>query len=404
MKATIHRSLLEELLNHVSGGLKSDDPISELIVLSTEKQTISQYWLSASVFNEHLCCSAKINGSKDKSLLDISEFGKVSVVGETLINAVKSLKECEQKLSLEFEPIKKESADNDEDEGLAGTLKIKAGEDEIRLQCFERTFDTNTSNKLSVSTIKGSTLHRCCQKTGISAGKIIANDEWANVHISASKNNNEITLVTTNGQQLTIGKIAAEEIKEDFCAILPYEIMRCVTKMCDGDEDVEISLSTDKPTKTLFSKKILYADISEIGMATYQISPITDKFPNFEKLLSRLSWVTTCKIDANILKSVCNSLDIFDQVRTFMSLTIKDNKIGELVFHKTVDKGTTKRKISVKDASGENIELNISSRHLQVAVGQASINEITMYLSGSKSMGKLDLGDGIAMFFQPFSK
>lgn len=403
MKVKIQRGLLEQLLNKVQKGLKAGDPIASLVVLSAEKDS-GRDVLRAAVSNENLLCSAELNASKEESILSVEEPGKAALSGEMLIETVASLQNFDI-LELEFDatPPVKVSDDDDDVSDATGTLIIKFGDEEVRLQCVDRTFNTKIEDGDDKATVSGDKFIDYCDKVGISAGKANQNAAWANISMSMAENgdgNKKVTFVTTNGQQLTVAEFSPDSSPEDFSVVLPYDVVATVMKMCVANQDVNISVSQDNPPRVMFSQSISYA-MTEMGKATYQVVALNDKFPPYEDIIKKLDFISSCKMNTQAFKEVCSTLAIFERVRTTMDFSVGKR---EIKFNKSASNGSVKRALALDDADGEDMVIDISSRHLLVAAKAASQDAVDMFLSGKKSMGLLELGDGVRMYFQPFKK
>jgi hypothetical protein len=55
------------------------------------------------------------------------------------------------------------------------------------------------------------------------------------------------------------------------------------------------------------------------------------------------------------------------------------------------------------DADGDDMVVQVSSRHFKVAADKATEDDIDLFLSGKTSMAMLTLGGGVRMYFQPFN-
>jgi DNA polymerase III sliding clamp (beta) subunit (PCNA family) len=405
MKVKIQRALLEQLLNKVEKGLKAGDPIASLVVLSAEKDDDGDV-LRAAVSNENLLCSAEVDASKEKSIISIDEPGKAALSGDMLIDTVSSLQNFDT-LDLEFDstpPVGGSDDDDDDgDDDATGTLIVKFGDEEVRLQCVSRTFNTKIEAGKEKAVVSGSKFIDYCDKVGISAGKPNQSTNWSNISMAMAENGDgqkKVTFVTTNGQQLTVAEFEPDSSEDDFAVVLPYDIVTAVAKMCVPNQDVSVSVSDDSPPRIMFSQPISYA-MTQMGTATYQVVALNDKFPPYEKVIDKLDFVSSCMINAKAFKEVCSTLAIFEIVRTAMDFSVGKR---EIKFNKSASSGSVKRSLSLDDADGDDMEVSISSRHFKVAGDKTNQDVITLHLSGKKSMGLLDIGDGVRMYFQPFTK
>jgi DNA polymerase III sliding clamp (beta) subunit (PCNA family) len=244
-----------------------------------------------------------------------------------------------------------------------------------------------------------------CGKVGISAGRAAMSLEWANVEISMGGGNGakQVKLVTTNGQQLTIAEFAPASGENDFLIILPYDTILAVTKMCSAEQDVSFSIGGGTPARALIEQPFVYA-MTELGKATYRVIALSDRFPKFAKAIAKLSFIAGCKVEARTLKEICSTLVVFEQVRTRIAFSKDDDGTmsGAMTFDKMAEEGSAKRIMPVSDVSGEELELDISSRHLAVAVKKAEDEVLDLKFSGKHSLGLLDLGGGVRMYFMPF--
>ena len=222
----------------------------------------------------------------------------------------------------------------------------------------------------------------------------------------------QITFCTTNGQQLTIAEFEPESGVEAFASILPYETVLSVSKMCTAEQDVSLVVSNGPPAQATFEQDILYAT-SEIGKATYRVIALSDRFPDYENSVGKLSFISSCQIDVQAAKEICATLGVFEKVRTRLTLEVEPsegvdedgNEIlsrGDIKFDKVDEVGSAKREMNVSNVVGEDIVVDLSSRHLQVSIPHAEGETMELSFSGKHGLGRLALGDGVCMYFQPF--
>lgn len=391
MKAKIQRELMTQFLNRVQNPLKKADPVSSLVVLSAKKDDKEGDTLSAAVFTDTLLCVATLDASKEPTILSVEDEGTVAVDGNMLLKGSASL-EFSDMLELEFEP---RAGGTDDESDEVGSLKIQAGTEKLHLQCVDRVFSIDPGDAEEKMVVSGEDFVNYAGRVKIAAGKPNNDSAFSNVSIELD---GDVTYVTTNGQQLAVATYTPIVANQGFSIILPYDALLLVSSMCSNDQDVRVSVANGKPVKALFTQKITYA-MSEMGEATYRIISLADKFPNFKAHIDRLSFVSSCKVSVKSLKGACGSLDVFEQVRATMELDIDG---GRLRFDKKTPNGRARRSLQITEADGDQLELDISSRHFAVAASSAIEDEIELKLSGSKSLGLLDLGGNTRMYFMPF--
>lgn len=413
MKVEIFRNYLVAGLGRISAALDTSD-IGSLVGIKVEKDG-----LYLSVHSDNLACQVKLDAKSDgDNILKIVSEGNVSVNGKMLIDAISSL-EGKSNLSIEFEPAptdapvaapaETDDAETDEEpkEKTIGQLSIKAerGKDfeEVSLSCVERKVNVAMPVPDPAIVIKGAMFKDYYKKVGVSAGKANMAAELANVSISAK--DGVVTMVTTNGQQLSLAKFEAE-VKKSASVLLPYDILAKAIGMLGGEESdtVAIQLSEGKPVCAFVSQPLRFLN-KENGEARYKITSISDAFPNFDRVLSKLSWIATCRINKAEMEQSIKSFDVFEQVRTRLELSKERSEIG---LRKVTDKGKAKRFVSVNDLvftkpeEAQDIEMDVSSRHLSLGISTALEDNVTLKMSGKSTMAKFDLGKGLEFYFQPF--
>ena len=136
-----------------------------------------------------------------------------------------------------------------------------------------------------------------------------------------------------------------------------------------------------------------------MGRSTYRLTCTNEKFPSWKKVVDRIDFVTTCKMDAKKFKGACETLNIFDQVRSTAEFSTDD---GVSKLTKKTPGGSAHRTIPIEDVVGKSMDIELSSRHFEVASKAVVGDEIGVSLSGRKSIGMLNLGGGVRMYFVPF--
>jgi DNA polymerase III sliding clamp (beta) subunit (PCNA family) len=413
MKFEIFRNYLVAGLGRISAALDNSD-IGSLVGIKVEKDG-----LYLSVHSDNLACQVKLDAKSDgDNILKIINEGNASVPGKMLIDAISSL-EGKSNLSIEFEPapadaqvdvpvVDPDDAETDEEpkEKTIGQLSIRAerGKDfeEVGLSCVERKVTVTMPSNDPAIVIKAAAFKDYYKKVGVSAGKANMAAELANVSISAK--DGSVTMVTTNGQQLSLAKFEAE-VKKAASVLLPYDILAKAVGMLGGEEGdtVSIQLSEGKPVCAFVSQPLRFLN-KENGEARYKITSISDAFPNFDRVLSKLSWIATCRINKAEMEQSIKSFDVFEQVRTRLELSKDRNEIG---LRKVTDKGKAKRFVSVNDlvfpnGNPQDIDMDVSSRHLSLGISTAIEDNVTLKMSGKSTMAKFDLGKGLEFYFQPF--
>jgi hypothetical protein len=428
MKFKIQRTLFQQFLARIQGGLKQNDPMASLIVLEAIKADGGDS-LVAAVSNDNLLCRAELDGSKDDSLLAIESAGKIAISGDSFSKVVESLARHDL-LQLEFEPRQADGTDGgdgDDETEESGTLIIQGGTEQVKLQCIDRVFDTSPDRGKAKTVLGGDLFAKNCVKVGISVGKASANVQYANIKISmkeisamvdgadgekVERKSHQVTFCTTNGQQLTIAEFEPESGVEAFSSILPYDTVLAVSRMCTAEQDVALFVYDGPPEQATFEQDILYAT-SEIGKATYRVIALSDRFPDYESSVGKLSFISSCQIEAQAIREICATLGVFEKVRTRLTLEVGEaetdeegNEVlprGEIKFDKVDEVGSAKREMSVSNVVGDDIVVDVSSRHLQVSIPHAEGETMDLSFSGKHGLGMLGLGGGARVYFQPFT-
>jgi hypothetical protein len=226
------------------------------------------------------------------------------------------------------------------------------------------------------------------------------------------RKSHQVTFCTTNGQQLTIAEFEPESGVDDFSSILPYDTVLAVSRMCTAEQDVALFVYDGPPEQATFEQDILYAT-SEIGKATYRVIALSDRFPDYESSVGKLSFISSCQIEAQAIREICATLGVFEKVRTRLTLEVGEaetdeegNEVlprGEIKFDKVDEVGSAKREMSVSNVVGDDIVVDVSSRHLQVSIPHAEGETMDLSFSGKHGLGMLGLGGGARVYFQPFT-
>jgi len=397
MKIEIFRNYLEAGLKRVSAALDTAHEVGSLIGIKVSKDA-----LFLSVVTENLSCQVKLDAKSDKeNILKIVKDGELSVNGKMFIDAIDSL-DGRANLVIEYDPDAKVEPVEGEEQ-TSGLLRIKAERgnktEEVSLARIDRKISVSLPEPSPRVVVKGGVFSDYYKKVGISAGKANMAAEFANVNLQAS--DGKMSMVTTNAQQLSRAWFDAD-VKKPLSVFLPYEILLKAVNMF-GDEDVSIQVSDGKPICGILSQPLVFLEKNN-GEARYKVGSICDTFPNYKRVLDKLNWIATCQINKKEMEQVIKSFDIFEQVRTRMEVS----KSGEIGLRKLTDKGKAVRWVTaselsfVKPEDAQDIEMDISSRHLSLAISTATKEDVMVKLSGKSSMALMELGDGLEFYFQPF--
>jgi len=410
MKFEIFRDYFELGLQRISAALDSNHELASLVGIKVTKDAVVM-----SVQGDNLACQVKLDAKEDgDKILKIKEPGSASVPGKMLIDAVSSL-EGKASVSVEFEPITEtaEKAEEDDDEKSSGLLSIQSIEKKpegVSLACVARDVNVKIPDPDPSLVMDSTNFKEYYKKVGVSAGKANMAAMYANVSITAE--GDSVAMVTTNSQQISRSEFKAD-VKKKLSALLPYEILAKAVGMLSSDpkDAVSLQLSDNQPVVAFLYQPLSFLKKAN-GEARYKVTSISDAFPNVERVLKKLNFMVWGRINRQAMEKVMKSFDLFDQVRTRMELSASNSEIG---LYKDADKGKAKRYIPVADLTYEegeqDLEMDISSRHLSQGISSAMGDDIILRLSGASTMAKLELGaiqeDGksegsLDLYFQPF--
>ena len=397
MKVEIFRNYLEAGLQRIAAALDNGHEVGSLIGIKVTKEA-----LFLTVASGNLGCQVKLDAKSDgANIMKVITEGEVSVIGKMFIDAIASL-DGKSNLTIEFDPNAKPEGQSDE-EKPSGMLSIKAERgnkfDEVSLSRIDRSVNLVLPPLDAAVVMKGDVFKDYYKKIGISAGKANMSAEMANINLAGA--DGKVSMTTTNAQQISRAWFDAD-VRKPLSAFLPYEILAKAVGML-GDEEVSVQVTDTKPICGVITQPVSFLQKLN-GEARYLIASICDTFPKYERVLSKLNWIVTCQINKKEMESAIKSFDLFEQVRTRMEVS----KSGEIGLRKITDKGKATRYITAnglaftKKEDEQDIEMDISSRHLSLAISTATKDEVKVSLSGRASMGKIELGDGLEFYFQPF--
>lgn len=411
MKLKVRKKLAFEGAKPIAAILGRDSGISEMgryLVVEATKEGLSYSVHRSDVVGRSTIHTKKVpTAGEGNSLMEISRTGRFVTDGDFLFGLL-SKGAMETDFEIDFDPKdKKEASEEKEEEEKEGdeekapelqsigTAKVKTAKIKATIGCVEdkippfKEFD----GKKKV-TFKGANLAQALAEVAIAAGESTMNKDWTYVKIFVSAGYAEIA--TTNGQQLAIAKIIG--VDGEFSCIAPFSLLNSAVKQADQEKEITISLSKDD-RGILVSYPLVYGG-EDVGTVEYQLGTY-DKFAKYEQRIKSINEVTTCKILTEELKNACSILAIVDISRTRLKVEPASKKI---TFQKTEARGSLDQvELPLAEASGKDIEVCISARHLEVAVAQADQEYVDLVFSGRNSLCKIKFGS-FEQYFAPYTE
>lgn len=406
MKFSIQNALLGQMMKRISPVLvKAKDPsdLGQYIVITATKDSVSMM-----VSRQDVVVKATVDAG---DLVKVFEPGTCTVNGEK-ISRMPSLVKVSDKITLETKASSggqapaadgEEASPVNEAGQLIATYPGHKGD-----EFFEFPYvDLSISGKIevaedTVAEVSGKDFISYIKQVGIAVGESTMSDKFTNVLFRVG--GERIDLATTNGQQLAWAKFRPERKSKDFMCVVSYDGLLTLSKTSESDHAVSVFLSAGEP-RALVTKQAIRFGGNPVGVVQARIPSTSDSFVQFEKKLESLSFRHQCKIKRQQAKECFDKACLYDKSRS----TVAFDKENELItVRKTDAKGRALATLPISAAQGENLELDLSSRHILVGIDASSSEELELKFSGKKSMAVLQLeaseNASVQMYFMPFGE
>lgn len=410
MEISIHPGLLALPIQVINSALDANSRLGRFHAIKAEKGSVS-----FTIQREDIVVRATLDMAKivDPKLLTISKEGFAVVNGTS--NAKIVLKNHSQlPIHIKFDEKKKtaKAADGqpaDEIFDDSGTMiygiigdtgkKWRASLQSLHVPDCDLAIDVGEIKAV----ISGKDLQNYAKFVGAYGGKVSASTRWSDALVRLHKDENgkdQMQFVTTNGQQIGIAMFSPVASHGEFKSVITADALQDVSKYINPELDVAVHVKAGTPSTLSFVQRLTYGN-GEVGSIIVRVPTSADKFYNFEGPTSRLNTATTIKLKAQALKNACDMLDVIDRVKTKTNVDVAAKQVS---FHKEGEEGVIDDlSMSLVSASGNPIELDLSSRHLCMMADQAKeSDEVTIHLSGRTSMALTILDDNRRVYFAPF--
>jgi hypothetical protein len=402
MKLKVRKKLALEGCKPVAAIMGKDSGLSEsgkYMVVEADKEGLSYTVYRSDIVGKATINSKSVPSSGDgKSLLEIGKEGRFVTDGSFFFGLLSKGK-MDSDFEVEFEPkpaLTKKKDEGEEESGLEpiGTAKLSSSEFKATIGCVEDRVPAVKEFAVKKSIMfKASVLARALFEVAVAAGEATMNQDFTNVKIYVSAGTARIA--TTNGQQLAIVKVNCDG---EFTCIAPFSILSMAIKSANLEKDVIIA--TSKDDKAIMIQYPLTYGGTDVGTVEYQL-PSFDKFPKYEKRIENISTVCECTVLTEELKNACSILSIVDMTKTRLRVEPSANKI---TFQKTSATGSLDEvSMPLVKASGKDIEVSISARHLEVVVAKADQEQVDLVFSGRNSLCKIKFGE-FEQYFAPYTE
>ncbi len=408
MKVTCPNDLVTRLVKSVSeANQKGSSPadISQYTALEA-----SEGKLSAIVTREDFAAIATVYASKvEGGLLKIEADGRHTVDGGELLHEFVTARP-EDTVTIEYKKLaaQPKKTDDEADPEAAtvetvGTVSVSRpaikGLTEVSKMysvglVVKPSFEFTPDVKITVSAAE---FAKHLKQVGISVGKATMSLDYSNLMVKVK--GDDVEMVTTNGQQLTLATFKAIDAQKNVEFLLQYDQVVSVMKALDPTRSVYINImkQPNAPQVVVFSQDVLFGGVA-VGECMFRLREPACKFVSYEPLIKSLSFIASCKIKKTDLKFICGRLP--DSV--IKTSTVFDPEKELIAFSKT---GSAREKnvyMPVTAVTGSRMELDISSGHVAAAVDACEGDEIELRMSGPKSLESMVLGPNLTTWFQPF--
>lgn len=395
MKISVQKSLLEQELKSICSVLTKGsilDP-GRYVVVQVDQDELRMF-----VARPDLQASVSICKS---GLLEIQEPGECALDGNFLLKMLEAA--TDDKLVLEFVPLTQGADDTLEDDDDSAPpdqdqLDVKKpSDDKVQKKSGTLTGSYLSSEEhFSVQTVlwskacsldvQGATIKSSgrdfsdlVKRVGIAAGDNKLDSDHTNVFIRGKADC--LDLVTKTTTQLAWAKSPAE-IQQECEIIVPYHLLKEAVGMLSGEAlEASVVEKSDLP-KSLYVRQQSLFGTQTVGYRTARICGTGIKFGSFESRLGQLDFARACKVQRSSLKKICDGLDVFQFVRTKVSYDPSKKKI---TFSKR-EANTVLKPLDVEDASGDPLDLDISSKHIKQAVSVCDEEQLKIEFSGKDSL------------------
>lgn len=412
MELSIHPGLYAMLIKAIEPAIKPTSRTGKYETIKVESDSVS-----VSVIREDLIARATVESKKvaDPQLLNLIGPGFVVVNGGA--NSQFVLKSHSQAaISAKFEAKKAtkvaaKTDDSDTDEVLeeigvfsyrlvgATNKKWKLGLQCVNLPECDVAVDLGDKK----AEISGPDLQKYAKFVGAYGGKGTMSTNWSNALLSMK--GDTVEFVTTNGQQIGVARFRPTQSGSNFEAIISCDAFAEAVKMMSDESPVSIYVKSGSPAFVSFVQRLTFGN-GDVGSLVVRVPTSADKFHNFRGPIEKLLFKSIIKAKTQQLRNICDMLDcIGSRVKTKAVLDIAKMQVaffkqGEEGFIEAEEEGLA---LPLIDGSkGDNVELDLSSRHLRLMADQTEKEDLMVEFSGKTTMGRATLDDNRMVYFIPF--
>lgn len=400
MNISTQRTLFAEATRRISNAVIKGD-VENPGYFVTLKTQGSQF--SLTVNREDLVATAALDAELINTL-KVSGQGEHSVGGELFIKMIMDTA-VEGDASLEYlktnSSYQAEEDDREFKGSIRGVLPGLVKNERCLLQCIKQASPPEIVPDMGTEVIiAGNKFASLLQKIGIASGKSTGDPSWTQVLVRANGEN--IDLATFNGLQLGWAQFNTDKAGE-LQARVPYDIMASVSSMLDKETPVCLYAPQDKEgPKGLIIRQDIRLGTIKVGVASYRLFAMQEKFPKFEKMVKQLSFRSTCKANLGNLKQTVRRLGVVGISRTKMVFSAAEKTI---IFSKESSEASSEDIVlPLLHAEGSDVEMFISSRILKAAVDKCEDEEVEIKFTGASGLVLFTVSPDFKMFFQPFTQ
>lgn len=410
MKITVQRPILAKVVDGVKGLVSKASRYGKYTTLRADDVAGT---ITCSVAADEVAGKCVIDQKKvaDPNLLNISESGVAVIDGERHVKTIVE-DETPGSIVVTFKSKKVVKATPTPEDDLTGEGETEEQDDENGTLSFEfpddekiglQSVDVNCEPVIEVGkdkvVLKGSDFQKYVKFIKEYSGKSSMNTKWANTQVTVL--GTKVTMVVTNGYQLAFAEFEAEKTIEDVSITVPTDMLAAMANLANPEGSITLAIKEGTPGYLVMSQDITFAS-QVIGSAMFRINLSSNKFVNFTKVISALNFKSTCKANIQSLRRACRRCDIVEKVRSKAKL-----EVGKKVLHlfKQEDEALADGiKVQLMEATGDDMDMEISSRHIEVPAGQCEKDSLEIKFSGPKSMVLVVLDENRSVYFPPFTE
>jgi DNA polymerase III sliding clamp (beta) subunit (PCNA family) len=336
----------------------------------------------------------------EKSIITPKREGMAVLEGSVMSAFLNRLKEPEVEAEFKKAPASEKS--EDEESGpvevgrLAWSYRGSKGKRSSTFPCIELAISEPDLFSIPVkATIYGKDFASMVRLVGVATGDASENDKYTCALVRTGEQ--KVEMITANGQQLGWAKYDGEVSAPMEC-VVPYSLLQTASKMLNPNGKIKVTSTDESPARIVLTQDVTWAD-NVIGRIAIRLNTTGEDFFKFEDKLGRLDFKTGCSFKTQQAKDAIDLIDILDRARTTLVFNPEEKLIE---FMKVDTHGEVSSELPIDKAKGGKMQIDVSSKHLKVAIDNTPDEEMEVSFSGPRSMAMIRVSSNMSMYFMPY--